>query len=134
MPRPGAGRGAGSAAGVEAVERARYYLQEAMDELEERLRQLSIELADRISGMVEKRLEDVAARAGQASREAITEAEAAANRWVAVAADKLGAALETSLARSLDRGARSGRLLVAVALLVALFSAATATAITLALR
>jgi hypothetical protein len=140
VPRPGAGRGAGSAAGVEAVERAHYYLQEAAIDLEERLRQLSLELADRISAMVEIRLEDVASRAGKASQEAITELEAAANRWVGVAADKLGQALETALARGLERGLARERLrglgwtMIAGALVVALLSAATATAITLVLR
>jgi hypothetical protein len=116
VPRAGAGKGAGSAAGVEAVERARYYVQEVVDELEESLRRLSIELAERISTVVEERLDRVGDRAERAAKTAANDLEAAAARQIDLAAARLGQALEDALARGLARGVgdaeRSGRALL----------------------
>jgi hypothetical protein len=103
--RVGAGKGAGSAAGVEAIERGRYYLYEATLELEGRLRQLSLELTERIAAAVEARLERLTERGEDAVRSVAGEVEAALSRQIDAAADKLGRALEEALARGLERGA-----------------------------
>jgi hypothetical protein len=74
VPRQGSGKGAGSAAGVEAVERARFYIEEATGELEARVRRI------------------------------VGELESATARSVTLAGDKLGKALEDALARGVARG------------------------------
>jgi hypothetical protein len=100
----GSGKGAGSGAGVEAIERARYYLHETTVELDQRLRKLATELIERTEA---------------AAKTSVREVEAATERQIGVAADKLGKALEEALARGVARGTtdleRSGRSLVGAA-------------------
>jgi hypothetical protein len=87
VPRQGTGKGMGASAGVEAVERARYYLAETAEELEARVVR------------------------------AIAELEAATARQLTAAGEKLGKALEDALARGAARGAadaeKAGRALLA---------------------
>lgn len=124
VPRTGSGKGAGSAAGVEAVERGRYYIYEATVELEERLRALSLELAERISSLVAGHLERVGDRTLAGTR---------------TAAGELGQALEEALARGLSRGTADlgGRLrmpAILIALVLVAANAAVTATVVLALR
>jgi hypothetical protein len=105
VPRPGGAKALGSGAGVEAVDRARYYLYEATGEVDDRLRDLAGELERRLDAVAERAAQSVAG----AVKSSIGELEAATGRQLEQAAGRLGRALEDALAKGLERGATAVR-------------------------